>query len=68
MQGGEMYIKFWSIHLKGRRGHLEDLGVDGRRILQWKLNRLKGVDWIHLTQDRGQWPPLINTVMNLWVP
>jgi hypothetical protein len=27
-----------------------------------------GMDWIHLAQDRGQWRPLVNTVMNLRVP
>jgi transposase len=27
-----------------------------------------GMDWIDLTQDRGQWRALVNTVMNLWVP
>jgi hypothetical protein len=25
------------------------------------------VDWIHLAQDRNQWLPLLNTVMNLRV-
>jgi hypothetical protein len=29
----------------------------------------RGVDWIHLTQDRDQWGgTVVNTVMNLWVP
>jgi hypothetical protein len=27
-----------------------------------------GVDWIDLAQDRDQWRPLVNTVMNLRVP
>jgi len=27
----------------------------------------EGVDWIHLAQDRNQWLPLLNTVMNLRV-
>jgi len=27
----------------------------------------KGVDWIHLAQDRGRWPALVNTVMSLRV-
>jgi hypothetical protein len=27
-----------------------------------------GMDWIDLTQDRGQWSVLVNTVMNLRVP
>jgi len=26
----------------------------------------EGVDWIHLAQDRDQWHPFVNTVMNLW--
>jgi hypothetical protein len=27
-----------------------------------------GMDWIDLTQDRDQWKPLRNTVMNLRFP
>jgi hypothetical protein len=26
------------------------------------------VDWIHLVKDRVQWWPLLNMVINLWVP
>jgi hypothetical protein len=31
----------------------EDLGVDGRIILEWILGEIgfEGVDWIHLAQD-----------------
>jgi len=25
------------------------------------------VDWMHLTQDRGQWRAVVNLVMNLWI-
>jgi hypothetical protein len=28
----------------------------------------EGVDWIHLTQDRGYWQAFGIIVMNLWVP
>jgi hypothetical protein len=28
----------------------------------------EGVDWTHLTQDRYQYPALMNTVMNHGVP
>jgi hypothetical protein len=28
----------------------------------------KGMDWIHLAQDRDRWWALVNTVMNLQVP
>jgi hypothetical protein len=27
-----------------------------------------GMGWIDLTQERGQWMDLVNTVMNLQVP
>jgi len=27
----------------------------------------KGVDWVHLSQDRGKWWALVNMVMNRWV-
>jgi hypothetical protein len=27
-----------------------------------------GVDWVDLAQDRDNWRPLVNTVMNLPVP
>jgi hypothetical protein len=30
------------------------------RVVGWG-----GVDWINLAQDRDQWLPLVNTVMNL---
>jgi hypothetical protein len=28
----------------------------------------KGMDWIHLVQDRDKWQTLVNTVMNLHIP
>jgi hypothetical protein len=28
----------------------------------------KGVDLIHLAQDRNQWWVVVNIVMNVWVP
>jgi hypothetical protein len=27
-----------------------------------------GMDWIHLDEDRDQWPTLVNTTLNLRVP
>jgi hypothetical protein len=30
--------------------------------------RWKGVEWIHLAQDRVQWQAPVNVVMNLLVP
>jgi len=28
----------------------------------------EGMDWIDGAQDRDRWQPLVNAVMNLWVP
>jgi hypothetical protein len=33
------------------------------RVVGWG----KGVEWIHLSQGRGRWRSLVNTVMNLRV-
>jgi hypothetical protein len=32
----------------GKRGHLEDLNVDGRILFKWILKKWKCVDWIDL--------------------
>jgi hypothetical protein len=50
-----MHKIFWFANLKGRH-RAENLGVDGRIILEWILREMgwEGVDWIHLTQDRDQ--------------
>jgi hypothetical protein len=37
---------------------------------EWILGRLageRGIEWVHVAQDRGRWRVLIDTVMNLWV-
>jgi hypothetical protein len=31
-------------------------------------NRMGGVDWMHMAQDRDQWQALVNTVINPQVP
>jgi hypothetical protein len=43
----------------------EDLGVDGNIKMSLREIAWKGVDWMHLVQDRDQWRALVNTVMNL---
>jgi hypothetical protein len=48
----------------GRPGHRWE---DYIRIELWEIG-WEGVDWIHLDEDRDQWPTLVNTVMKLWVP
>jgi hypothetical protein len=63
-----MYKKFWSEHLKGR-DHSEDLGVDGKIILEWILGkRWENVDWIHVALDRVQWRAIVKKIMKLRVP
>jgi hypothetical protein len=46
----------------------------GRPRHRWEDNRTdlreigRGVDWMHLGQDRNQWRAILNTVMNVRVP
>jgi hypothetical protein len=41
--------------------------MDNIKIELWKME-WGCVDWIDLAQDRHQWHPLVNMIMNLWVP
>jgi hypothetical protein len=42
--------RFWLVYLK-RGDHIEDLGGDGRIMLQWILEViLENVGWIHLAK------------------
>ena len=52
------------------RDNLEDLGVDGRIILQCIFKTWDGIgmDWIDLAQDKDGWLALVNAVINLRVP
>jgi hypothetical protein len=65
-KGSVIHTKFWLENLK-ERGHLEDLGIDGG-YTDHKAAGWYGVDWMHLTQGKDQWPALVNTVMNLRIP
>jgi hypothetical protein len=68
--GGDKKIrlKFWLESIRGS-DYSESLAVGGRIILKWIWgNRVWGIDWIHLAQDRARCRALVNTVMNLWVP
>jgi hypothetical protein len=66
-----MHTKFWSEYLKGR-DYAQDLGTDGRIILEWILEKKekgwKGADCSHLVRDREQLWALVNMIMNLQVP
>ena len=49
---------FWYENLKNR-GRLKDLGLEGRKILKFILNKWKGLNWINLAQDRNKWRGLL---------
>jgi hypothetical protein len=47
-----------TVFLRGvlkERDRLEDLGVDGGRILKLILRKWKGVGWLGLDRDRDKW-------------
>jgi hypothetical protein len=63
-----VHTNFWSESLTGR-DHAEDLGVDGKIILEWILVKWwESADCMHLPQDRDQWRSVVYTVTNLRVP
>jgi hypothetical protein len=48
------------------KNHLEDLGVEGIMIIKRTFNMQDGdVDWIYISQERGKWPAVVKTVMNI---
>ena len=54
----------------GRKDHLGDRNVDGRKILKRVLKNWDEEDmyWIDLVGDWDRWWALVNAVMNLGVP
>jgi hypothetical protein len=62
--------------LQGFVGKPEGKRPLGRPRRRWEDNikldlgeiGIDGVNWIRLAQDRVQWRPFVNTVMNLRVP
>jgi len=64
-----MHTKYWSENLKGI-DHSEDLGVDGKLILERILDKQNGklMDLTYLAQDKDHWQALANTVMVFFVP
>jgi len=65
---GEMRTGSWLGSLL-ERDHLEDLGIEGRIILQLIFKKyLWSMHWIDLTKVRERWQAVVDVVMNLWVP
>jgi hypothetical protein len=52
---------------KGSRGGPPAWGLDSIKIDLIEIGWV-GMDWIDLTEDRGQWRALVNMVMNPKVP
>jgi len=44
---GEVHAECWYTELK-ERDYLEELGIDGRKILKWKFKNCDGQAWIGL--------------------
>jgi hypothetical protein len=49
-------------HEKHRYRREDNIKMDLREI-GWEV-----VDWIHVAEDRDQWRPVVNKVMNLRIP
>jgi hypothetical protein len=65
-EGRNVYVFFWE-SLK-EKDHLKNQGIDGRMGSKWTLGKLgRGVEWIHLAEDRDCWQAVVNAVMNLRV-
>jgi len=62
-----MRTRSWWGNLK-ERVHLEDLGLDGRIILNAHLINRKGLDWIDLARYVDKLGVLVNAVGNLQFP
>jgi hypothetical protein len=51
-----------------KRDHLEDPGVEGRKIIEMYLEEVGiGMDWIGLAQNKDRWRAVVNAAMNLQV-
>jgi len=66
---GDTYTVFWLENLR-ERDHLEDIGVDGRKILKSVLKKWYGEAWarIYLASDTDRRRVLLNSVMNPRIP
>jgi hypothetical protein len=66
MGEAQMLATNWLESLK-ERGHSADLGVDGRTILKWILNKVVGYELYSSGSGQGLEAGFCETVMNLGV-
>ena len=59
-----MCTGFWFGNLS-ERDHSEDIGIDGKIILNWILNWM-GTDG--LAEERDKWQGILYRVMRIWAP
>jgi len=65
----EVHTWFWWGDLR-ERDHLQDLGVDETRTVQWIFQDVgwRAMNWTDLAQDRDRRRALAKAVMSLRVP
>jgi hypothetical protein len=51
--------------LSARRLYERTVLVARRIILKWIINKVGGMDWVHLANSRGQWKVLVNRVSKI---
>jgi hypothetical protein len=64
---GRAYSTHWRENECIRFGGKEDVDIGGRIILKWIIG-WDSMDYVDVTQDRGQWRAVVNTVMYLRAP
>ena len=65
---GEVRTEFWWGNMM-ERGHLKDVGLDGRIVLNLFFKKWdEGMDWIDLAQGRIIWRDVANSVVHFRFP
>ena len=69
MEEGRGEFNILQVNLQERELE-EDLGIDGRTILEWTLKELdiNTRNWVDSDQDRDYWRALVKMTLNLRVP
>jgi hypothetical protein len=48
--------------------NMDDLVIDGSRVLKLIGNKYETVDWFNTAQERDKWRAVVRTVIKFWVP